>query len=109
MMMVEKRRLGFVLVCVWTWLTPHVSPFQPKMVQPGQSQYHATRKYLICKMEPPLCFFSSRVALQPLEVSCMANTPILLNHCVMVWPYTNKPVSSIDCKLSGVQTLNCEG
>ena len=42
-----------------------------------------------------------------LEVSCMANTPIILHNCVMVWPYTNKPVSSIECRLNGV-ILNCK-
>lgn len=47
-------------------------------------------------------------ALNPLEVSCMANTPIIINRCLMVWPYTNKPVTSIECKLSGHRTLNCK-
>ena len=42
-----------------------------------------------------------------LEVSCMADTPIILHNCVMVWPYTNKPVSSIECRLNGV-ILNCK-
>ena len=45
---------------------------------------------------------------EPLKVGCMANTPIILNQCIMVWPHTNKPVNSIQCKLSRVTTLNCK-
>lgn len=79
--MTEKERIGFALMFVWTLLVPAVSP-DPKLIQPAPD---------------PLA----------LEVGCMADTPIILHNCLMVWPRTNKPVSSIECKLSGVGTLNC--
>lgn len=110
--MAETQGKCFAAVLALALLIPATIPYMPELIEYGKQKILKSAKstevgFVQCMFNCTSLFLYTET--DPLVVGCMANTPIILNFCVMVWPYTNKPdnISSLECRLNGV-TLDCK-